>query len=169
MELEHEAEGFAPQPGALLAIQSRRVPAGDDDPPLGGCVEQAEEVEQSGLPRAGLADDADELAFLDAERHTLERLRGRIARSVDLLEVLGGNRLTHLDHLILATRDRMGDTATAIPSAVRRKIRGEGATSSAHRRGEIQRIEHHLVRPAVPSQGEGRSADPDAETRPGLA
>ena len=90
-QLGYEAEGIAVQvaalgaalAGALLALQlpvaqGIHVVPGDTHSARAGPVEGADQMQQGGLPGSGRADDADQLARPDPQRHLGER--GHAAR-----------------------------------------------------------------------------------------
>ena len=89
VELEDEADELCAQCGALELRDLGGVGPVVEGRAAGGCVEQAEQVQQRGLAAAGLADDGGELALAELERHVLERVGRGIAFAIDLVEVAG--------------------------------------------------------------------------------
>lgn len=70
--LEHHADALA----HLIELHAlvRQVDAIDDDVPRRGLLELVQAAQQRGLPRAGRADDRDDLAILHGQIDALEHL-----------------------------------------------------------------------------------------------
>src|SRR5690606_16111915 len=86
--LEDEADGAAAEAGApALGEPGRGVPV-EPVLPAGGAVEQAEDVEERGLPAPRRPHDGDELAALDLDGDAAERAGLDLLGGVDAAEVL---------------------------------------------------------------------------------
>src|SRR5262249_39200317 len=72
-ELEDEADLPAPEDRDLVVAHPRDRGAADDDLPLGGLVEAAQQMEQRALARAAGTDHGHELSGRDVERHPAQR------------------------------------------------------------------------------------------------
>ncbi len=71
--LEHEADLMPEHLGQAGRAHARQVAATDHDPARGGPIEAAGQVQQSRFARSARTHDRDELSWLDAERHVVER------------------------------------------------------------------------------------------------
>src|SRR5262249_40175079 len=87
--LEDHADGTQSITGQAFAVQKRQVTALDLDAPGGRTVEPAQEVEQRGLARPGLAKQGDLLAAADLQRDA--------AQTSDADRLSGGPLPGHLE------------------------------------------------------------------------
>ena len=72
MHLEDEADLLRADPGDRVFAQSGRIDPIDDDAPLRGCIEGAEEVEQGAFPAARGTNDGEALTRAHDEIETVE-------------------------------------------------------------------------------------------------
>ena len=57
------------------------------DGPFAGRVQAAQNVHQRGFPAAGRSDNRNELAFLDVQRHVIQRADFLVAETINLADV----------------------------------------------------------------------------------
>src|SRR4029077_11714601 len=84
--LEHEPDVPRSQHRERAVAEPGDVAAGDREAAAGGPLERAHDVQQGRLSRAGRADDGEQFAFADAQRHTTQRLDATGVRLADVLE-----------------------------------------------------------------------------------
>ena len=72
-ELEHDPDVPAPPPGEIVLGRPAQVQPGDRDGAASLLVDAGHDVEQRGLAAPGTADDRDQLARRDLQRHAAER------------------------------------------------------------------------------------------------
>ena len=85
--LENHAD-IPPGVAELAALERGHILPVDDDAAAGRRLEQVDAAHQRALARAGEADDTEDLALLDAERHIVERVDGGLAGAEGLGKML---------------------------------------------------------------------------------
>ena len=107
--LEDEAELGAAYQGQVVVAQALRLHTIQAVSAARGRVQAAEQVHQRALAAAAVADDRDELAPLDVERHAAQRRHLDVAHVVDLAQI------AHRDHVALIGSAARGDYVCVHP------------------------------------------------------
>ncbi len=147
--------------GADLAAQPRHLPpgeavdllAGDVHPARGGAVLAQHQAQERGLARSGGADEEDELALLDVDRHLVECGAS--------LAGIGLDDLLEADHRIESSR---GDNPAGAPGLVGCGGRWPGSRSAFSRCDPSGRPPPTTRR--TPAARPGRRLPPSRRTRP---
>ena len=89
VELIDERDLSPAHGGELLVRDGGKIPSHEGDAALGGLVDAREDVEQSGLAAAGLADHGDKLPFVHKEVNALQHLGCDVAHGVGFSYAFG--------------------------------------------------------------------------------
>ena len=95
VKLEHEPDLVAAVGRQALAAVVRHVLAREQHMAGGKPVHAAEDVQERGLARAGLADDDADLPLVDRKRRVLQRLNAHVSHLIGLTDMVKYNKILH--------------------------------------------------------------------------